>query len=335
MTPDEIEETRERYYQAFRPLFFPELPFRHDVISYLASILRIVGMEDGGWDPFVESRATLENINHIMQMDLPEDRFPDAELTRWRMGLLMYSHMVEMDAPYEVITNLLRFHLGYGYSPNPYFKFLTADEQKNFARRGIYPSGKIKIIKQLSDELGSPVGAIFDEFYRSKLRNAISHSDYIFTDTEFRVRSGTGAWAAYSIPLAQLGETITRTKVFYSTFFGIERAARKGWADVAGRVLPYDLPLKGLLEFLTEGGLLSGFRVHWPNGSDSVYRRTDDGIEMSNCHVTLDDKGVALMIGRKAQRRSLFSPLVEFGEAPRYTNRENGQQLSWPGDGSV
>ena len=56
-------------------------------------------MEDKGWDPHLESRATLENLNAILQMDLPEDNFPDQDWTKWRIGLLMYSHIVEMDAP--------------------------------------------------------------------------------------------------------------------------------------------------------------------------------------------------------------------------------------------
>jgi hypothetical protein len=337
MTPEDVEAVRENYYQALKPLFFPELPTKHDMIDFFASLLRVVGMEDRGWDPVLESRATLEDLNAIMQMELPEDGFPSAEMTKWRMGLLMYSHMVEMDAPYEVITNLLRFQLGYGYSPNPYYQFLKKDEKKQFSKRGLYPVGKIKIIKQLSKELGVNVGDMFDEFYDPKLRNAISHSDFIFTETHFRVRNGTGARGAYAIPLENLNETITRCKAFYSTFFGIEHAARHSFGGIAKKALPYDLHYKGLLEILADkDGTMCGFRVHWPNGSDSTYRRTEDGIEMVNFMLAMQQNTIEFMVGRYARKPGSFSPLVEEDARPVYTRREgNDAPLSWPGDGSV
>lgn len=337
MTPEEVEAVRERYYQALKPLFFPELPTKHDIINFFASLLRVVGMEDRGWDPLLESRATLEDLNGIMQMELTNDRFPDAEMTKWRMGLLMYSHMVEMDAPFEVITNLLRFHLGYGYSPNPYYQFLGKDEKKRFSRRGIFPVSKIKIIKKLSKELGINVGDLFDEFYDSKLRNAISHSDYIFTDTHFRVRNGTGALGAYTVPLEKLNETITQCKAFYSTFFGIEHAARHSFGGIAKKALPYDPHYKGLLEVLADkDGAMCGFRVHWPNGSDSTYRRTEDGIEMVNCMLAMANSTIEFMVGTYARNPGSFSPLVEEGAEPIYTKREGDDApLHWPGDGAV
>jgi hypothetical protein len=338
MTPEDVEAVREKYCQALKPLFFPELSSKHDIIDFFASLLRVVGMEDRGWDPLLESRATLEDLNAIMQMELPEDRFPSAEMTKWRMGLVMYSHMVEMDAPYEVITNLLRFQLGYGYSPNPYYQFLNKDEKKQFPKRGIYPVGKIKIIKQLSKELGVNVGDMFDEFYDANLRNAISHSDYIFTDTHFRVRNGTGAWSAYAIPLEKLHETITRCKAFYSTFFGVEHLARHSFGrGNAKKALPYDPHYKGLLEVLADkDGTMCGFRVHWPNGSDSTYRRTEDGIEMVNCMLTMQQNTVEFMVGVYAGRPGRFSPLVEEDAQPVYTKREGDDApLNWPGDGSV
>ena len=165
MTDDEVEETRQRYIDTIQPLFFPDDPVSNDIIQYFASLLRIVGMEDKGWDPYLESKATLEDINAILQSEYSDKIFPDKDSTMWRMGLLMYSHIVEMDAPYEVIANLLRFRLGKGYSPNPYYMFLNSKEKKSFRRSGLYPSQKIKIIKKLSEEAGTDVGELFDEFY--------------------------------------------------------------------------------------------------------------------------------------------------------------------------
>jgi hypothetical protein len=332
MTNDEIEQTRDRYIKAMRPLFLPDDPVSADIIKYFASLLRVVGMEDKGWDPYLESRAILQDLDAILQLDLPEDRFPDKHLTTWRMGLLMYSHMVEMDAPYEVLTNLLRFRLGKGYSPNPYHMFLTKDQQKRSVKLGVYPKQKIEIIKKLSQEAGLAVGDLFDEFYDNTLRNAISHSDYIITETEFRSRQGTGAVGAFSIPLEKLNVTITKAQLFVSAFFELERAARHVWGNQARRAIPYDLAYKGLMEVLADkDGLLCGFKVHWPNNSESFYRRTDDGIDMVNCNLDFKGATISLFVGLYARKRGAFSPLVEHDGVPQYTKLEGvDDPPKWP-----
>ena len=109
---DPLEAIRSRYITLMAPLFFPDDYVGPDIIRYFASLLRIVGMEDKGWDPYEESRAVLEDLNALMQLDLPEETFSDKELTSWRLGLIFYSHIVEMDAPYEVLTNSSAFPVG-------------------------------------------------------------------------------------------------------------------------------------------------------------------------------------------------------------------------------
>ena len=222
MTEDDIEAVRDRYVETLVPLFLPDDPVSNDIVRYFASLLRIVGMEDRGWDPHLESRAILEDINSLLQMKLPDD-----QLTTWRLGLLFYSHIVEMDAPYEVLTNLLRFRLGKGYSPNPYYTLLPEKERKRAGKSSLSPKRKIEILRALGTEAGIPVAEMIDEFYDSKLRNAISHSDFVLTPEQFRCRGGPGAFRAFSIPLERLNEVITKAKVFISTFFSLEAKARK------------------------------------------------------------------------------------------------------------
>jgi hypothetical protein len=323
MTEEEIEATRERYIAALKPLFLPEDPISNDIVKYFASLLRIVGMEDKGWDPYLESRAVLEDLNTILQAELPDAKFPDKGLTTWRMGLLMYSHIVEMDAPYEVITNLLRFHLGKGYSPNPFYVFLNSDQRKRFRNSGIYPKQKIEIIKALSAEANLPVGQIFDDFYNGKLRNAISHSDFVLTDEEFRCRNGTGAVGAFKISLEEVNSFITKSKIFISTFFGLEIAARECWGEHKHRAVPYDPHYKGLLEVLvSDDDRMCGFKIHWPNNSESVYRRTPDGIDMTNCMLDIKNAAIEFFVGLYARDPGEFSPLVEKDGAPSYTKLE-------------
>jgi len=138
-------------------------------------------MEDKGWDPYAESRAVLQDLNQLMQLKLPAKKFKDADRTNWRLGLLFYSHIVEMSAPYEVLTNLLRFRLGKGYHPNPYYEFLTEKDRKRFRRSGLFPKQKIEIIQTLSKGAGLEFGSIFDEFYSTDFRNGDRAFGFIFT----------------------------------------------------------------------------------------------------------------------------------------------------------
>jgi hypothetical protein len=293
-------------------------------------LLRIVGMEDKGWDPYMESRALLDDLYALMQSDLPEDKFQDRKLTTWRLALLFYNHIVEMDAPYEVLTNLLRFRLGKGYSPNPFYDFLTTKQKTRFRKSGLFPKQKIDIIKRLSSEAGVGTGGMFDDFYRGDLRNAISHSDFIFTDDGFRCRNGN--WTgAFQITFEELDALITKTKVFIGTFFGLELEARRHWGTYAGKGMPYDSVYKGIMEVLVDDeGLMNGFTVHWPNASQSTYRRTKDGIDMANCFLDLKNANIEMFVGSYAQRRGTFSPLVEIDAAPVYTRLEGvSTDLTW------
>jgi hypothetical protein len=313
------------------PLFFPDDPVGSDIVRYFASLLRIVGMEDKGWDPYAESRAVLDDLYALMQIDLPDDKFRDKNLTAWRLGLIFYSHVVEMDAPYEVLTNLLRFRLGKGYSPNPYYDFLTPNQRKRFKASGLFPKQKIEIIKRLSTEANLGTGDMFDNFYRSDLRNAINHADFIFTNDGFRCRSGN--WMrAFEITFGELDDLITKAKVFIGTFFGLEREARRYWGTYAGKGIPYDPVYKGIMEILVDDeGLMNGFKVHWPNASESVYRRTKDGIDMTNCMLDLKDANIEMFVGMYARQPGTFSPLVEADAIPIYTRADGSSaDLAWP-----
>ena len=141
------EAIKEQYKSLIYPVFFPPHPTQPDIIQFFASLLRVCGMEDRGWDPYAESRSVLEDLNALMEIKLPTNKFKRRELTSWRLGLLFYSHVVEMSAPYEVLANLLRFRLGKGYHPDPFQAYLTVKERKRASRTGLVPKKKIEIIK--------------------------------------------------------------------------------------------------------------------------------------------------------------------------------------------
>ncbi len=323
---------RDSYIELLKPLFLPDDPVSNDIIRYFASLLRVLGMEDRGWDPYAESRAILNDINGFFKIDLPEKRFSEPDRTIWRLGLLLYCHIVEMDAPYEVITNLLRFRLGKGYSPNPFFDFLSKRQQKSFRKSGISTNEKIKIIKRLSKEAGLEIGALFDDFYNNRLRNAFSHSDYILTDEDFRCRGGISGTRGFKIPYEKLDEMLVSAKAFIAAFFSVELLARQVWGCRKSQAIPYDPHYKGLMEVLVDDrDIMSGFRVHWPNNSQSTYRRTENGVEMTNCSLDLPNATISLFVDRYARNPGEFSPLVEHDAMPVYTMLEGrDKRPTWP-----
>jgi hypothetical protein len=219
--------------------------------------------------------------------------------------------------------------LGKGYSPNPYQDFLTQNERKRVAKSGIFPRQKIEIIKTLSTEAGLAVGDIFDEFYRGDLRNAISHSDFIFTDDGFRCRNGSNRTGAFQIPYSDLDLLFTKAKAFISAFFILEREARLAWGEMGGkRGLAYDPIYKGIMEVLVDDeGLMNGFKVHWPNMEESYYRRMPEGIQMTNCFLSAQRGGVEFFVGLYAAPHGSFSPLVAPDAEPRYTPIEGTGEI--------
>ena len=96
--------------------------------------------------------------------------------------------------------------------------------------------------------------------------------------------------------------------------------------------MPYDPFYKGLMEVLVDSrDLMCGFRVHWPNNSESTYRRTEDGVDMTNCHLDLANATISLFVNQYARQPGKFSPLVERDDVPIYTKLDGSDQApSWP-----
>lgn len=98
--------------------------------------------------------------------------------SRIRFSLLIYNHLIELDPLYETAVNLARVSQGKEFVKEPFSKAVK------------HPDQKIQIIKKLNPELG----AIFNDFWVRKVRNAFSHSKYkidggffVKTDENFRI----------------------------------------------------------------------------------------------------------------------------------------------------
>lgn len=268
------EVEADKYETLLRKLFFTKT----DALELACTLVGISGMADGGWDAVEESRNFLSDLVRVRTFAFPSQTFPSPSDTTARMCLLGYVHLVEMDAPYHLIVNLLRIHLGNRYHVDPF-----GDLKKRFSRKkkkpglqqSIAPSPEKKIarIKHWADARRMPeVGLAFDDFYSADLRNAIAHSDYVLWRDQFRIAKPPGQ----SFTMAEIWKRIDRALGFYSAFFKLEIETRRVFADGKGQRMR--LTDGDEVEFLIDDdGLLIGFRFYWSKGGTSECSRSREG----------------------------------------------------------
>ena len=336
---------RKRYAELLTPLFSPD---GVDTSEYAFALLRVGGCQDAGWDPLQESKEMLEDLTALTEIELPKEKFRSVEKMSWRLGLISYAHMTEMEAPYNVLANLLRVRSNLPFVTNP-FRDPTASSEKTTRSRKrmkrtlfrppppISPSEQIRVIAGLADKAGLPsLAAVFGEFYFPPLRNAIAHSSYVLHQGEFRLLGGylldpNRNVHSPVVDFSYLRQIIIKTYAFYSAFFWLHQRARAGFGSLRGKCFPYDPRLKGLLEFLIEAnGFLIGFRIHWPNKLDSVYRRTESGCEALN--ITFNpDHSVNFFVGEFFKDHHPLTPLVPLGGNLEYTSADGSTEPpTWP-----
>ena len=168
-------------------------------------------MHDAGWDVLDESQTTFDDFNWMLQKAAQEKGTACAR----RLALHYYCFIIETSPLHEMILNLLRCIAGESYLPFP-FIHLNRKRKKSDEWATIPPSmpQKIREITTLAQGLGETdlVGHlkyVFDE----KIRNAIAHSDYTLTASEFRIRENGRANA---IPLQELDRKVNFSFEFTS-----------------------------------------------------------------------------------------------------------------------
>ncbi len=334
----DLEPLIENYCRILFPLF----QCTGDAFDYVLALLRATGHANSGWDTLTESHRVLDDLYHLSAAELPIEYFPESENTRLRLSLLAYCHLVEMDAPYEILANLCRVKLGMPVSTNPFRSVKKRHSIRNAQKstqeaKLLHPAQKIESIKTLTKQAGlEGIGTAFDDFYRSGIRNAISHSDYIIYHDELRLRNQTvptddGTKSRTSVvSLPRLNELINYARAFHLAFIRIEKGARLAVGKNGGKAYIYDEQYKGLLEVVADAnGFLCGAAIHWPNNTESSYFRTDIGSRSMN--IIPMDGGLETFVGQKHSPHDAFSPLLAPGEEPHYSPLSGSDEvLKWP-----
>jgi hypothetical protein len=81
---------RVRHHAEILNDLFDPTPFMNAerLFEFVCALVRSGGIEGPGWDPWYESQAVIDDLHNLAALELPADRFPDAERTRMRLASL-------------------------------------------------------------------------------------------------------------------------------------------------------------------------------------------------------------------------------------------------------
>jgi hypothetical protein len=243
-------------------------------IELLFSILRVDGAAGQDWDPFEESQKAFKELNWLIKKADEEL----SDIASSRIALLMYCQAVEMTTPHNLLANVLQIIDGKSYLINPFYDLSRPKKKGSFNRVPPSATAKMFRIKKLAENVDeNRLIEIIDSYFDDRVRNAFSHSDYIFTEKYFRWTEGG---PASQMPLTELEQKIRTCFAFYGAL--LECGPR--WCRYFGKFQRYHkLPDYEVLELIkNDDGLVTGFKMHFSNGSFASYSRGTDGSNPMN-----------------------------------------------------
>ncbi len=317
MEKDEVEykikDSTKEYYQEYREYLDKLFARARDTngLQYIYTLLRVSGIQDGGWDPFVEAQEALVDFSKILQKISKKG----LNKSSFRLALLIYCHSVEMSAPYQILFNLLQCAQGKNYVPFP-FPGEPLGKKKPFSFRPQSPTKKITTLKQEAEKIGeqeliNKISSFFDD----EIRNAFYHSDYSLTDTEFRICEN-GIPNAISFEI--LSEKLARCFAFYQAFFDLYKLIRLSFRKTKKF---HRMPNYEVFELLTDRkeGLI-GFKMHFSNGSKAFFERRKERVHGIN--VMLEKDYINFFVGElaKLQRKWVVNDKIFREKNTRYNS---------------
>ena len=192
--------------------------FSKEPFGVLCTLLRLNGLQDQNWDPFEESMKMFGDYNWLRE----KAKKANSDTCANRIALLIYCHAIEMTAPHEMLSNLLRCLGGKSYVVKPFGHLTRVNKKQSFS--WVPPSAKMKfreLKSQANDAKEEQLANYIDNFFNDDIRNAVSHSDYIITPDAFRF---TESGLPRQIPNEKLSETINNGFAFYDALSAEQKA---------------------------------------------------------------------------------------------------------------
>lgn len=133
--------------------------------EFVASLLRVDGLRDAGWDTFETIQDVFRTFNFL------KNKCENRQSAY--LALFVYGLIFEASEPYEILANLLNTVEGRSYNINNF-----PDQPDQYGRLlSQHPNAKIDQLKKRAKKMGHDL-SFFDDFTDSKLRNAIFHCEY-------------------------------------------------------------------------------------------------------------------------------------------------------------
>ena len=181
-----------------------------DEFEFGCTLLRVRGMEDVGWDPFVETAHLVEDLMSL-------SAGPLRVHAKVRLGLLLYSHLTEVEAIYSMLANLTRVIGGERYVIDPFRD--AAPKNRKGEPRFLSTPALVRALREMLDAADyESLAELFDWFFVPGLRNAFAHADYTLHNDVFRSRSESfeaGGILSPEISLELVADIVNRALDFY------------------------------------------------------------------------------------------------------------------------
>lgn len=272
------EESYKRYIDHLLELF--NRAYNTDSIETIFALLEVDGIYQGHWNPTEEIFRFFDDFN---QMLIDANKNKKSPFRKYRLALMMYCHVLEMDFAQKLLMNLLRIINKEKYVINP------------FSHSSINPPSlkwKLKEIFKLSSRLNNHVlPGYINEFYIDEIRNSFYHSDYCITQEDFRYRvklkikgleskkSDFEISELKDISINDLTVLITKCFAFFEALFHIHKHFKMRLARINKF---HKLPQYEVLELLSKDNELHGFNIHFSNGTKATFIREPESVTATN-----------------------------------------------------
>jgi hypothetical protein len=247
LTPEDAASRLHGLFEAAR---------ERDEFEFGCSLLQVRGIEDVGWDPFIETSRLVEDLMSLIGSPLRGH-------TKVRLGLLLYSHLTEVSAIYFVLGNLTRVIGGERYVLDPFLD--AAPKNRKGELQFLSTPALVRTLREMLEETGhEPVSELLDWLFVPALRNSFAHADYRLHEDKFRSSSelfAAGGIRSPEIGLDLIADILNRALGFYRAFIeehDVQRNRYKTNKVVFGRFAGDEPTAIELLADETRG--LYGFR---------------------------------------------------------------------------
>lgn len=254
-------------------------------LEFLFTLLEVDGMSHGHWNTTNEVTYLFDDMSELLSESFDDKK---NKFRKYRLALLIYCHLVEMNFGHKLIANTLQIINKGFYKVDP---FSHKWQKKKFGYIPPSISAKLGVVKNLAKDIDHDFGTTYmDGIFNDEVRNAFSHADYCLTTGKFRYFSNG---IAKEIKLTEVDQILENCFAFYKALFDVyvlNKALYAGFPRYYKMKSAYEV-----LELLVADQQVYGFNMHFSNGQKATFTRKDELVEAIN--IVFNSKQIDFFIG--------------------------------------